>query len=172
MGVRASGALALVHGPGAVRRSQLERLLHARGRNAEIALYAVTSGRFELPAVTYADAKRILLLSYDGEGGVTRYDHEVALFTSGKAGDPAGSLPVATSAILQHLPLLFGLFMSVAAAIQLVGLLRGAPGASWGGAAISLVLGAAFTLAWVVGRRRRARRRGAGASPTRRDRSP
>lgn len=152
--VRATGALALVrHSKKAVRREHLQRLVDTRGKDPSTAMYAFTTSRFELPAVTFADGRRIRLLTFDDDGAVVPFDYNAALRSSGAAGSPAAMLPAATDAIIRYVPVGIALFMFLAAAIQVLGIVAGT-GGSWLGALISLVLGGALLAGWVAWRRR------------------
>lgn len=152
--VRATGALALVrHSDKAIRREHLQRLADTRGKDPSTAMYAFTTSRFELPAVTFADGRRIRLLTFADDGAVVPFDYNASLRSGGVAGSPAGMLPAATDAIIRYLPVGLAVFMLIAAAIQVLGIVAGT-GGSWAGALTSLVLGGALLALWVVFRRR------------------
>ena len=159
--ITATWALAQVrHGETTVRRSELQRLVEARGDRPDVALYSFASKSFDLPAVTYADTKGIALFSYTASGAMlprnTVASRLVGKPIAGRKVTTDGAMP-SPPAILRWAPLLVAAYLAVLAGILAVNLAQGAPGAS----VVSLVLAAVgalgFFALWFFGTRRRPR---------------
>lgn len=160
--ITATWALAQVrHGETTVRRSELQRLIEARGDRPDVALYSFASRSFDLPAVTYADTKGVALFSYTASGAMLPRN-TVASRLVGKPiagrkaiGDDGG--PPAPPAILRWAPLLVAAYLAVLAGILAVNLAQGAPGASVVYLVLAAVGALGFFALWFFGTRRRPR---------------
>jgi hypothetical protein len=138
------------YGDAAVRRSDLQRLAAARAEGSEQALFAFTSSKFELPALTYADVKNMLLFTYDEDGAMTPRSAAARMMVGGPraAAAPtplsAGPLGGFWVAFVRHAPLLAAIYFLAAGAIQLSAAVQG-EGSAFGASfslAIALGLGA------------------------------
>lgn len=162
--VRSDAVLALVHhGTSAVNREMMQRLVAARGKDADVALYAFTSSRYELPALTYADYHGVQLLTYDEDGRIWPRDRGGRVLDERARRSPNSSVPMAWGAVFRHLPLLLAVYMYAIAATQLLALVRGNAGPVWGNVVFGVVTGTAFLALWLF-LVRRARRAGSGGT--------
>lgn len=159
--ITATWALAQVrHGETTVRRSELQRLVEARGDRPDVALYSFASKTFDLPAVTYADTKGIALFSYTTSGAMlprnTVASRLVGKPIAGRKVTTDGAAP-SPPAILRWAPLLVAVYLAVLAGILAVNLAQGAPGASVVYLVLAAVGALVFFALWFFGTRRRPR---------------
>lgn len=156
--VTATWALAQVrHGETTVRRSELQKLVEARGDRSDVALYSFASKSFDLPAVTYADTKGIALFSYTVSGAMLPRN----TVASRLVGKPIASRKATTDggvpsppAILRWAPLLVAGYLAVLAGILAINLAQGAPGASLVYLVLAAVGAVGFFALWFFGTRR------------------
>lgn len=149
-------------GDSAVRRSELQQLTEARGDDEEVAIYAFTSSKFEIPALTYADVKGIALFSYDGSGAMLPRNAAASSVVGAPAATPTlwnGRVRATTSSprFLKWLPLLVAIWLAFVVAFQAFLLSRG-DGGSVAGLVFAAVGSLVFASWWFFGTRRSGRK--------------
>lgn len=158
--VRATWALAQVRfGDAAVRRSDLQQLAAARADASDVALFAFTASRFELPAITYADTKGIRLFSYADDGGLIPRN-ENARAVLGATGAPARTVTpdiFTVAPVLRWAPLVVASYLVVITLLQVARAASGVVGI--GDVLLPLTGALAFGAMWYFGTRRLGRRK-------------
>lgn len=151
-----SGLAQVRFGDAPVRRSELLKLEAAREGRSEVALFAVTSSKFEMPALTYADAKNILLFQLMPDGSLEPRSASARVLLGGPSAAVArpGSAGVPGFQwfpVLRHVPLVLGAYFLAVALFQG---LRLPDGAGPGAVAFSALFGAALVALWFFVTRR------------------
>jgi hypothetical protein len=144
-------------GDAAVRRTDLQRLSAARGERTDLALFAFASSKFEVPALTYADAKSMLLFTFDEWGTMTPRSAAARVMIGGPRAAVASPLaPDELSgfwlALVRHAPLALAVLLLGAAAMGLAAAAQGDGGAV--GAVIRIVAAVALAALWFFVTRR------------------
>lgn len=136
-------------GTPSVSRADLQALVAARGTE-DTHLAALTSSKYELPAVTYADAKGVMLLAYD-DGGVVTPRNSGAL-----AIVPASERPAARSVpssgpwvpVLRHAALAIALYQLAFTGTLLLSAARTGQPVAVGNVAFGLLVTAGLVALW------------------------
>lgn len=149
--VRGAHLLARVFfGTDLITRADIQTLVNARGTDDARHLAVLTSSKYEFPAVTYADAKGVMLLAYDDAGTVSPRN------TGALAIVPAAERPAARSTptsgpwvpVLRHAPLAIALYQLAFTATLLLSAARTGQPIAVGNVAFGLLVTAGLTALW------------------------
>lgn len=160
-----SGLAQVRFGDAAVRRSELQKLDAAREGRPDVALFAVTTSSFDLPAQTFADSKNIVLLHLTPDGRFEPLNSTARLLLGGPGaalGTPGtgGTPGIPLVPILKHVPLVGAAYFLVVAGIQAKALASGAEDApTVTSVVLSALAGVGLVAVWYFGTRRLGRTR-------------
>lgn len=155
-----SGLAQVRFGDAAVRRSELLKLDAARAGRPDVALFAVTTSSFDLPAQTFADSKNIVLLHLTQDGRFEPLNSTARLLLGGPGatlGTPGtgGTPGIPLVPILKHVPLVGAAYFLVVAGIQAKALASGAEDApAVTSVVLSALVGVGLAAVWYFGTRR------------------
>jgi hypothetical protein len=139
----------VVFGNASVTRADVQQLVQAGGSDgAHLAMLA--SSKYELPAVTYADAKGVMLLAYDEAGTITpRNTGALAIVPEAERRAARSNQPTGPWVpVLRHAPLAVAVYQLAFTATLVLSAARTGQPVAVGNVAFGLLVAAALSAFW------------------------
>lgn len=139
----------VVFGTAAVTRGHIQAVVGARGRD-DTHLVVLTSSRYELPAITYADSKGVMLLTYDDAGRIAAKNAVALAIVPPEERMASRSTPVSGPwvPILRHAPLGIAIYQLAFTATILISAARTGLAAPLGNVAFGLIVAVGLGALW------------------------